>query len=454
MEIMAVENLVDWFVKPHSLALYHLVVIICASMAVSIAATVCCNSVLDRVSRFYAATLLVLSSAFAFNFVLFDVNHHWLAQERFYFSSLQMCFGPLLYLYTCNLTTSHHRWRMGYLLHFVPAPLLMLLWWWQLPVSQTSWLALDCWVNPNCQPLAASRTLHKWLAYTSMFGYGLLVLARLKSHQVNIRDYFSAIEDIQLRWLSVVAYCAIVSMLASISYELLSYFALVPRYSQNLLFAITPTVILLLFAFFSSHQTKPAIEQLKEELIALKTPVSNTVLTEKSPAEQELNHQHAVSASALDKPVADGSSDNDDKEPEVEGKYRTSSLTTHAAAQLWHKITQYVERDKAFLTPGLKIVDIANALEHPVHHISETINGYAGLSFYDLINRYRIVEAAKYLRHHSEKSVTEIGYDVGFNSTSTFFTHFKKHFAQTPKKYRQQALSADSGENTAIKTTD
>lgn len=450
---MVSASIFDWFVRPHSLAMYHIIVIVCAAMAASIAATISVNSVLDRASRYYAATFIVLCSAFAFYFVLFDVNDQWLTQERSYFSSLQMCFGPLLYLYTCNLTMKHHRWRKAYMLHFLPAPLLMLLWWWQVSTHTPSFLMLDCDLSTDCQIPTASRALHKWLSYLSIISYSVLVLGQVKSHQIKIRAYFSAIEDIQLRWLSVTAYCAIISMLVSVGYESFSYLELVPRYSQNIMFAIAPAIILLLFAFFSSYQTNPVIEQASAEASASAKLAAKTSLIENSKTKTQLvptSEVNSVLNEDNNKKANDGLEQSSQQE---EVKYRTSSLTTEAAAQLWQKITLYVEREKAFLIPGLKIVDIANALEHPVHHISETINGYAGLSFYDLINRYRILEAADYLRNKPEKSVTDIGYEVGFNSTSTFFTHFKKQFEQTPRKYRQQALAEQLTNDDVIKAS-
>tara|TARA_B100001996_G_C18421576_1_gene500912 strand:+ start:89 stop:388 length:300 start_codon:yes stop_codon:yes gene_type:complete len=93
-----------------------------------------------------------------------------------------------------------------------------------------------------------------------------------------------------------------------------------------------------------------------------------------------------------------------------------------------------------YLEPGLKISQLASALEVSVNHLSETINGYARLSFYDYINSLRIAEA-KALLHSTDMahlSVTDIGYQSGFNSNSTFYTHFKKMTGVTPRQYRAQ----------------
>ncbi|PTT07202.1 DNA-binding protein, partial [Flavobacterium sp. HMWF030] len=39
-------------------------------------------------------------------------------------------------------------------------------------------------------------------------------------------------------------------------------------------------------------------------------------------------------------------------------------------------------------------------------------------------------------------TLESVGYDVGFNSKSTFFSAFKKHTGTTPLNYQQQALHA------------
>lgn len=99
-----------------------------------------------------------------------------------------------------------------------------------------------------------------------------------------------------------------------------------------------------------------------------------------------------------------------------------------------------MQREQPYLEPGLKISSLARQLDVSVNHLSETINGYAKLSFYDYINALRIEEASRLLLSHQQShlSVTDIGYQAGFNSSSTFYTHFKKSTGCTPRQYREQ----------------
>lgn len=70
------------------------------------------------------------------------------------------------------------------------------------------------------------------------------------------------------------------------------------------------------------------------------------------------------------------------------------------------------------------------------HQISAAINQCSGSNFYDWLNHYR-VEAAQQLLKSSDKAVTTICFDVGFNSKSTFNTAFKKITGYTPSQYRK-----------------
>ncbi|MEM9397592.1 MAG: helix-turn-helix transcriptional regulator, partial [Pseudomonadota bacterium] len=63
------------------------------------------------------------------------------------------------------------------------------------------------------------------------------------------------------------------------------------------------------------------------------------------------------------------------------------------------------------------------------------------MSFFDYINQFRVREAAHMLRQPDCRfpAILDVALSVGFNSTSTFYTAFKKETGQTPAKYRREA---------------
>ena len=64
------------------------------------------------------------------------------------------------------------------------------------------------------------------------------------------------------------------------------------------------------------------------------------------------------------------------------------------------------------------------------------------VSFYDLINSYRIVEAKKRLSSvdYEKYTIEGIGYSCGFNSRSSFFKIFKKETGISPYSYKKSIL--------------
>lgn len=62
-------------------------------------------------------------------------------------------------------------------------------------------------------------------------------------------------------------------------------------------------------------------------------------------------------------------------------------------------------------------------------------NTYFQKSMLQLITTRKIIEAQKELMH-TEKTITEIGYDLGFNEKSYFTRVFKKHTGQTPSEFQ------------------
>lgn len=87
----------------------------------------------------------------------------------------------------------------------------------------------------------------------------------------------------------------------------------------------------------------------------------------------------------------------------------------------------------------LSLAKLAEASSLNVHLASKSINECSGGNFYDWVNSYR-VEKTKVLLLDSDEQITQICYDVGFNSKSTFYSAFKKVTGLTPGGYRKANL--------------
>ena len=124
---------------------------------------------------------------------------------------------------------------------------------------------------------------------------------------------------------------------------------------------------------------------------------------------------------------------------EVVNKYKKSGLSEQQAQYYKAQLHQLLTEQKLYRDPDLKMPALAERLKLSANHLSQVINGEFGVTFTDLINRYRVEDAKQILLANADGqlSMLDIGLMVGFNSNSTFYSAFKKACQQTPAQFRQ-----------------
>jgi AraC-like DNA-binding protein len=117
----------------------------------------------------------------------------------------------------------------------------------------------------------------------------------------------------------------------------------------------------------------------------------------------------------------------------------TEKLPTVSGTQLEldKKIKELVLAEKFFVDSTLSLPKLARRLETTTHQLSSHMNSIYGKNFTSWLNDYRINEAKELLIAEKKLSVEVISELSGFNSTSTFYTAFKKLTGKTPSKYRE-----------------
>lgn len=116
--------------------------------------------------------------------------------------------------------------------------------------------------------------------------------------------------------------------------------------------------------------------------------------------------------------------------------YAKRKIPTEQATKLLDRLKELVVIKQLYADPDIRIGQLAQLLHIPPHQLSQLLNDNVGKSFSDYINSHRIDAAAKILIQSPHIRIEEIGYDVGFNSKSSFFSAFKKFKQVTPLKYR------------------
>jgi AraC-like DNA-binding protein/ligand-binding sensor protein len=106
---------------------------------------------------------------------------------------------------------------------------------------------------------------------------------------------------------------------------------------------------------------------------------------------------------------------------------------------------EYIEKHKA---EELSLADVAKASGASVFHFCKVFHKATGLKFTDYVARVRLEEARNRLLNPNLR-VSEIAYDVGFQSLTQFNRTFKRVFGQSPSEFRARLSSHNRPGKTA-----
>jgi AraC-like DNA-binding protein len=245
------------------------------------------------------------------------------------------------------------------------------------------------------------QILFSLLVYGQLFTYLYFSLLEIARYRQAIRERFSAIERINLSWLtSTIIAFGIAMLLAMLN----SFIGLTPFKGYN---EISLGAIIVALFIFINRVIFKALQQ--PQLFS------------------------GIETTGSEKDVV-----TDETKP-VQRKYATSSLSTSERETHLHRLLEIMSAEKLYLNTELSIEDLANRLALPVKTVSQVINESLQQSFFDFVNTFRINEAKVLLSNPADKKITvlEVMYKVGFNSKSSFNTAFKKIAQMTPTDFKR-----------------
>jgi AraC-like DNA-binding protein len=126
---------------------------------------------------------------------------------------------------------------------------------------------------------------------------------------------------------------------------------------------------------------------------------------------------------------------------EASEKYEKSALTITLATQVLETLDQLMQAQRPYLESDITLDKLAALAKVQPQYLSQAINQYREINFYEYIAAYRIEFAKAELRDETDKSILDIAMSAGFNAKSTFNLTFKKIVGLTPSAYRKQQLS-------------
>ncbi len=120
-------------------------------------------------------------------------------------------------------------------------------------------------------------------------------------------------------------------------------------------------------------------------------------------------------------------------------KYRTSPLRESDMLRILDLAKKEMETNKPYLNESLTIESLAEKLQIPVHHLSQSINQLHKRSFNDFVNGYRVEEFKARISNgmHDHKTILGIALESGFASKSSFNRIFKSLTQMTPNAYKK-----------------
>lgn len=347
----------------------------------------------NRISNKILAAFLFAYALFALYVPLFNNLTGFFFEYRIYFyritEPLRFLFGPLLYFYTVSLISREFRFQKKHLWHTLPfiinALILLIFFHLNSIDAKENILNSETWYG------AKWLYFNFYFFYTQFFLYLIACLRKIKQHQKNIKNYFSSLEKIKLTWLKII----IIAYIVSWGTNLLNIIINIKTFKMDfyLWMAIFSSLVMFILA------NMMIFKGLQHPHLFLKS-------------QSNLNNQ----------------------------KYKKSPLTPELKTRYLNRLVEFVEKEKPYLNFNLTLKELSHQTKIPLNYLSQVINEELDKNFYTFINEYRIKEAKRMFLNpdHKNRSISEILYEVGFNSRSAFYSFFQKITGITPSAYRKK----------------
>jgi AraC-like DNA-binding protein len=228
------------------------------------------------------------------------------------------------------------------------------------------------------------------LAFVQLLIYVAVSYAVLKSHRAALKSAYSALEKINLSWLSLVLSGLLVVWSLEVA-EYVIWFATGDTRVVALYYLAQIVFLGFLILLFFRGLRQPEVFS----------------------GSQEDNH----------------------------GEKYGKALLSEAQKELYaQKLRSFMELEKPYLDPLLSLGQLSKKAAIPSHHLSQVLNTRFHQNFFDFVNSYRIKESQRLLidPNNGKRTILAVVYETGFNSKSVFNSAFKKHTGMTPSEFRKQ----------------
>lgn len=307
--------------------------------------------------------------------------------------------GPLFFLYIKSLYHPEENFLKKNWLHFIPFILITIILGIPALISQIKGKHIFDYL----------RTIdnNDWDNYETAFQaiffifYCLLSLHLLKKHRKTLKQNFSNLQEKDLNWIKYLIIGCLVAM--SIDITILSYQWNFGKFETDLemqFLTIFPLIFMIIYLGYHG------LTQSKILLPAFILNEASTIIVSEENIQKATHHLSNATATEID------------------------TLKTNLLSVL--------EKDKPYLDEELTLGRLAALVPTTDKKLSALLNNYLNVSFYDLINQYRVEEVKAKMADSkfSHYTLLAIGFDCGFKSKTSFNRIFKKETGLSPSKYK------------------
>lgn len=123
--------------------------------------------------------------------------------------------------------------------------------------------------------------------------------------------------------------------------------------------------------------------------------------------------------------------------PQTKERYKNSALKSDSSKEIAERLKEYMQQHKPYRDPEISLKKLSEMFGSQSYIISQVINEVFECNFSEFVNSYRVEDAKLLLRNSDYKNytLTAIGFEVGFNSKTSFYAAFKRFTGTTPAKY-------------------
>lgn len=329
---------------------------------------------------------------------------------------LPLLYGPLIYLYAVTASDRTRILKPSDWLHFVPFAAVVVIGFPIYLMSGAEKIAFHYELQRGMVP--ALVAVADPLKFVSGVSYTVATLLFLRRHGARVKESYSSVEGVNLRWVVHLALGAAAVWALATALELTNVFVhpIVARADDVVAVAIA--VLVYWIGYRALRQ--PEIF----DFAAIDSRMAQPAIVVSQPGQ-------APGASSVD--AAESAS------PEAAPRYERSGLGEKEAAALERGLLEAMERDRLYLDSGLTLADLAERLETTPHKLSEVLNTRLGQTFYDFVNAYRVRDVQRRIADQRSRNlkILALAMDAGFASKSTFNHVFRQHTGHTPSAYRR-----------------